>query len=124
MAWYVGGWRMGKNNKQLIEWMSYYEHKTGEPFKGWTGANFIFNEEYGFCVYIQDGTTLIIGEVCGDGWHWCSHLNNKAKELGCNKLRFWTKRNPAAFARKFGFVLTGFLDDHHILEKEVVGWAE
>ena len=102
-----------------MDWIKIYHKKTGEHLTGWPGAAFIFDDERGFCVYIKDDTTLIIGEVCGDGRYWLSYLNDKAKKLGCTKLRFWTRRNPAAFTRKFGFTLTGFSDGHSIMEKEV-----
>lgn len=104
----------------LYKWLKLYQAKTGEYPNGWPGSEFVFDEERGFCVFIQDGDVLVIGEVCGDGRFWFSYLIDKARELGCNKLRFWTKRNPAAFARKFGFVLTGFSDGHYIMEKEVL----
>lgn len=103
----------------LYEWFKRYHAKTGEYPNSYPGSEFVFDAEHGFCVHIQDGDTLIIGEVCGDGRHWLNYLTVIAKELGCNKLRFWTKRNPAAFARKFGFVLAGFSDGNFILEKVV-----
>lgn len=104
----------------LYDWLKLYHKKTGEYPNGWPGSDFVFDEERGFCVSIQDGDVLIIGEVCGGGRFWLRWLNQKAKELGCSKLRFWTQRNPAAFARKYGFTLTGFVDGHYVLEKEVV----
>jgi len=103
----------------LYEWLKLYHRKTGEYPNGWPCSDFKFEEEHGFCVYIPDGDILIIGEVCGDGLYWHKYLNRKAKELGCKTLRFWTKRNPVAFIRKYGYSLTGFVDGHHILEKEV-----
>lgn len=111
---------MGKNHKSVLEWLAYYEQRTGEYPNGWPGSEFIFDEERGFCVFIQDDSTLIVGEVCGNGRFWLDYLIQKAQELSCTKLRFWTKRNPAAFTRKFGFVLTGFSDGHYIMEKEVL----
>lgn len=103
----------------LDEWMRRYWAKTGEHLSLWPGAEFIFDGEKGFCVFITDGPRLIIGEVCGDGRYWFDFLVVKAKELDCDLLRFWTKRNPAAFTRKFGFALTGFFDGRFIMEKEV-----
>lgn len=103
----------------ILEWLAFYKKKTGESFQGWPGADFIFDAERGFCVSIKDDDVLIIGEVCGDGRHWVDWLTMMAKQQGCTKLRFWTKRNPAAFSRKFGFMLTGFSDGHYIMEREV-----
>lgn len=103
----------------LDDWLLKYHEKTKEYPNSFPGSDFVFDAERGFCVSIPDGSTLIIGEVCGDGRYWLAWLTTMAKELGCNKLRFWTTRNPAAFIRKFGFTLAGFSDGHYVLEKEV-----
>jgi hypothetical protein len=104
----------------LSDWISHYERKTGETFRGWPHAELAFDAECGFCVSIQDGDILLIGEVCGNGRYWLRFLVQKARELGCTKVRFGTYRNPAAFTRKYGFEVTGFIDGMHVLEKGVI----
>jgi len=108
----------------LNEWISCYERKTGEVFRGWPYAAFAYDAVNGFCVFIQDGDVLLIGEVCGNGRYWLQFLTHKAKELGCIKLRFGTKRNPAAFTRKYKFDVIGFIDGMHVLEKGVIDWVD
>lgn len=103
----------------LYDWIKIYHKKTGEYPNSYPGSSFIFDEDRGFCVYIQDNDVLIVGEVCGNGRYWLNCLNDKARELGCSKLRFWTNRNPEAFSRKYGFMLTGFLNGNYIMEKVV-----
>lgn len=104
----------------LYEWMQIYHKKTGEYPNPFPGSEFIFEEECGFCVFIKHHSVLIIGEVVGNGIHWLSFLNAKAKEIGCNTLRFGTRRNPKAFSRKYGFETKSHIGKLHIMEKAVI----
>jgi hypothetical protein len=100
---------------QLYDWLMLYERKTGHKFNPFLGAMIEFDEEKGFCTWKQDGKTLLAADVCGDGRHWDGFLQAKAKELGCTKIKFGTYRNPAAFTRKYGYKVVGY-----ILVKEVL----
>lgn len=76
-------------------------------------TNFTRNE-HGFASYSIEGEVLIIGNVYGDGGYWRDFFNDKAKENGCTRLRFATRRNPEAWNRKYEFECVGW-----ILEKDV-----
>jgi len=106
--------------KSLYEWLKLYYAKTNEYPNSYPGSEFIFDEEHGFCVFIRDNNVLIIGEVCGDGRYWLKFLCNKAKELGCSTLRFWTARNYKAFIRKFGFYYMEIIEGKYVLEMGVI----
>jgi hypothetical protein len=95
---------------KLQEWIAFYEKKLGHKFKPFPNSIFEFNEEKGFCVWKQDGKTLMAGDVTGDGRFWDDFLQNKAKELGCKKIKFGTyRKKPTAFTRKYGYKVVGFL---------------
>jgi hypothetical protein len=70
---------------------------------GWTEEN-----EHGFCVWRREGDALVLSDVYGDGPYWDSWATDKAREIGATKIRFTTKRDPAAFQRKYGYSLTDY----------------
>lgn len=71
--------------------------------------------EHGFATWSIDGDTLIAVNVYGDGLYWNNFMDAKAKENGCNKVRFSTRRNAEAMKRKFKFNIVGY-----VLEREVL----
>lgn len=75
--------------------------------------NFIRND-HGFSTHSIDGDVLVIGSVYGDGEYWNKFFHGVAKDNGCKKMRFTTRRNPDAWERKFDFKCVGW-----VLEKEV-----
>jgi len=78
-------------------------------------ANLIENE-HGFASYYfsEDGESIILLSVYGDGRYWDSFFEDMARENGLKRVRFVTKRDPRLFARKYGYRVTGY----H-MEKEV-----
>ena len=83
----------------------YYE-KSGDSVL--TTDNFIYNE-HGFSSHRINGENLVIVNVYGDGKYWDNFFVELVKEKGLKKIIFATRRNPAAFKRKFGYELAGFL---------------
>ncbi|MBP2644499.1 MAG: hypothetical protein H6Q67_2386 [Firmicutes bacterium] len=96
------------------KWLQFYEAKLGHKFNPFPDSNFEFDEEKGFCIWKQDGDTIMAGDVTGDGRYWDNFLQEKTRELGCKKIKFGTYRKPFGFIRKYGYHIVGF-----IMEKEV-----
>lgn len=65
------------------------------------GTNYVENE-HGFASYkVRDDSILII-QAYGDGRYWEQFFRQKAKEHKVSRCVFYTRRNPKAFARKYG----------------------
>ncbi len=71
---------------------------------GWKEEN-----EHGFCVWRRQDDILILVNVYGDGTYWNEWADDKAEELGVSTIFFATKRNPAAFERKYKYEVAGTL---------------
>lgn len=74
----------------------------------------LIENEHGFCSFRIYKNRLEVSSTYGDGEYWNAYLTQMAKQKGCTKLRFSTRRNPKAFARKYGMKMIGY-----VLEKEV-----
>ena len=74
----------------------------------------LVENEHGFMVFDIQGTTFRLLHVYGDGRYWQALAERAAKLAGCERVVFGTRRPPAAFVRRHGYKLTGY-----ILEKEI-----
>lgn len=84
------------------EWVSDYLKRSG--------ADFILLEnliccEHGFASYLVLEHEIRIVDCYGDGRFWDQFFVELACRLGKSRITFWTKRNPRAFERKFGYKL-------------------
>ena len=74
----------------------------------------IYKADKGFCVYGIDEEHLILMHVYGDGKYWDKWAEDKAKELGLDRILFATKRNPDGFCRKYKYDIIGY-----VLERKI-----
>jgi len=65
------------------------------------GANSVGNAR-GFASYKVGEKSILIIQTYGDGKYWDKFFRDKAKEHGVKFCMFYTRRNPKAFARRFG----------------------
>lgn len=99
----------------VSHWINLYNKKANQSFYIPENHIFVADSKKGFMTYEVDGDTFYVGLVAGDGRHWNSEIDRLAKKHKCKKILFGTYRNnPAAFTRKYGYKVAGF-----ILEKEV-----
>jgi len=63
--------------------------------------NYVEND-HGFASYRVQEKSILIIQMYGDGRYWERFFRRKAKEHGLKYCIFYTRRNPKAFARKFG----------------------
>jgi hypothetical protein len=96
---------------KLTEKQSKYLDKSGDE-KIFT-KNMVENS-HGFYSYSIDGDVLNIGNVFGDGRYWEEFTSSLCEENKCKTIRFATRRNPEAWARKYNYKIVG-----HILEKRL-----
>lgn len=99
----------------INQWIEYYHDKSGDLFAVDLDSPMEFSEEHGFCQYNVVDEYLVLSCVCGDGKYWDAWAINKARELGLQKILFMTYRNPAAWERKHGYKVCGY-----VMSKEVV----
>lgn len=77
----------------------------GDPTVPWEW----YQDPHGFITYYTLQGHFWILQAYGDGPYWDAWAINEARERGCSRVVFLTRRNPAAFARKFGYRCIGFL---------------
>lgn len=76
--------------------------------------NIVVND-HGFMSWVIDHEGDFFGiNVYGDGKYWDDFSIALAKQLGCKKIKFATRRNPKVWEKKFGYNIAGY-----IMEKEV-----
>jgi len=81
-------------SEQQLDYLS----RTGDPYID--KRNYTENK-HGFASYeICDNHILVI-QVYGDGKYWDKFFRDLAKEHGLQSYIFSTRRNPAAFSRRF-----------------------
>ncbi len=97
------------------KWINLYNRKSNDLYDDREGYVTIVDKEKGFCQIKDDGQTLFVLRVCGDGLFWDTFIYDEALRRGCHRIRFGTQRDPKAFVRKFGYDVIGY-----ILEKEVI----
>ena len=69
--------------------------------KAITNTNYIEND-HGFASYKIENNVLHVIQVYGDGKYWEKFFRKIAKENNVTRAMFYTRRNPKAFARRFG----------------------
>jgi hypothetical protein len=85
-----------------------------------SGDQFIYEDnivvnDHGFLSWMIDSEGAFFGlNVYGDGKYWDDFSIALAKQLGCKKIKFSTRRNPKVWEKKFGYNIAGY-----IMEKEV-----
>lgn len=95
-----------------MDYEKLFEEKSGFSMDDLQGENvYRFNTPWGFFV-VQLGRTdgiFFVYALSGDGKRLVPYILGKGKELGYKKVRFFTKRNPKAWERKYGFKQTAYV---------------
>ncbi|BBB90798.1 MAG TPA: hypothetical protein PKA28_19115 [Methylomusa anaerophila] len=74
--------------RTLVDWINWYEKKTGEKFVEKPGFNIEFHPDKGFMQWKQYGKTFLIGQIASaDNEYWAEFVKRKGKELGCKVAR-------------------------------------
>ena len=101
------------------EWLKYYEKRTGcKNLELSSDETVFFHHEYGFITFFTHDDILELHHMCGDGKQWQKLLVKIMKDYGLTKLRAFTRRNPKAWARKYGGHIRGYYMEADIKELE------
>lgn len=85
------------------EWLDWYEARRGEEVAPLPDSEFLFAPEHGFVTYRCCDDWLEVGFMgTDDAKFWIEKLITIMKLKGLSKLRFFTRRNPEAWRRKYG----------------------
>lgn len=76
---------------------------TPEILRESIAAGDVIENEHGFAVVQLTEDALLIHACCGDGKYWQEQFEMLARKGGVNKLAMITRRNPKAWARRFGY---------------------
>jgi hypothetical protein len=91
-------------------WIDLYNRKSNQPFHIPEGHRLLADLEKGFLSFEVDGEVLYVGVVSGDGRYWNEIIDQLAHKYHCKEIRFGTlRKSPAAFTRKYGYKVVGFL---------------
>ena len=91
-----------------------YERKTGDLLDAEL-PNLHEVPGHGFTSWLWDDArkTIVSIATAGDGGFWEAYYRAVARQLGAERLRMVTYRNPEAMCRRFGMRVVG-----HVLERE------
>lgn len=95
--------------KNPNEWQNWYQERTGcGDLRLHPDELVMFHPEHGFITYFVHDDTFELHHLCGDGKYWGAVIKKIAGLEGVHTLRAFTRRNPKAWARKYGGHITGY----------------
>ena len=94
----------------MEEWIERYEEGSRSRFRLSHGEQIVFEEDKGFFSYVvcEEREALEIPKMVGDGRYWAKVIKEMVKKMGLKKALFFTKRNPAAWIRRYGGKIYGY----------------
>lgn len=102
------------------EWRRWYEERGGaEDLELDEREVVLFHPEHGFVTFLTHDDILELHHMAGDGKYWQGVLARIMKAHGLKRLRAFTRRNPAAWMRKYGGRIRGWYMEADIDEMEV-----
>ena len=92
------------------EWIGEYERRTGGKFKLRDDELILFEPERGFVTFFMNYEDKCIEGhyIVGDGRFWFNEMKKIMRAVGFDKARFFTRRNPKAWIRKYGGHIRGY----------------
>lgn len=97
---------MGKTKAEWLKW--YSEHGGSEDLELHPDEAVYFHEEHGLVTWLKHDDVLEVHHMVGDGKYWAGVLKSVMRFYGLKTLRAFTKRNPKAWARKYGGHIRGY----------------
>ena len=92
------------------EWVNVYEKRTGGKFEPREDEVMFWHPERGILTVLADSAEkcLEVHYCVGDGKFWQKQIVAILRALGFNRARFFTRRNPEAWMRRYGGHLRGW----------------
>ena len=92
------------------DWVDYYEKKTGGRFVMAPDEMVLFHPRHGFLTFFlnQEDECIEVHHAVGDGKFWQAQAIRMLHVLGMERVRFFTRRNPEAWIRRYGGHIRGY----------------
>lgn len=92
------------------DWVDYYEKKTGGRFVMAPDEMVLFHPRHGFLTFFlnQEDECIEVHHAVGDGKFWQAQAIRMLHVLGMKRVRFFTRRNPEAWIRRYGGHIRGY----------------
>jgi hypothetical protein len=92
------------------EWSELYEGKSRSKIEYSRGEEVLYQPDKGFFSFVlnPDDKCLECCKIVGDGKYWQAQIIAILKHLGWSRVRFFTKRNPEAWIRRYGGHIRGY----------------
>ena len=74
----------------------------------------VVSNEHGFATWKDTGKEIFIMNCYGDGEYWKNYFYDIAKSYGYKSFKFFTKRNPDSFVRKYGAKIDGYIISYEV----------
>lgn len=91
-----------------------YKERSGDDNPVYPGKWVVDDDEKGFVIFSVDGEYMVVHQMYGDGKYWEEVVKEQARKLGKKKMRWFTKRNPKTWIRKYNAKIIGY-----VMESEV-----
>lgn len=103
------------------EWVDYYERKTGGRFVIGYDEFVLFHPRHGFMTFFvnREDQCIEVHHAVGDGKYWQEQAIRGLKALGMQSVRFFTRRNPEAWIRRYGGHIRGYYMEVRLDEARV-----
>ena len=112
-----------QNNKprRINEWLEWYEqHGGSQDLQLHPDEVIHFHPEHGLITYLIGEDILELHHMVGDGKYWAKFLKEVVMPFNhLSKLNAFTRRNPKAWARKYGGHIRGYYMEADIDEIQV-----
>ena len=107
--------------KTQEQWINWYKKRTGcEDLSLHPDELVFFHPEHGFITYLVHDNILELHHMAGDGKYWQKFIRNMLMGMyGVKKIRAFTRRNPEAWARKYGGHIRGYYMECDIDELKI-----
>lgn len=102
------------------EWVEWYESKTGGKMELAPDETVLFDPDNGFVSFFVHGDILEIHHMAAkDGVKLARSLKALMAASGLKRARWFTRRSPAAWERKYGCHVRGFYMEADIDELKI-----
>lgn len=112
--------KITKNPHTQSDWENWYKARTGcEDLRLHPEEIVLYHTEHGFVTFLTHDDVLELHHLCGDGKYWQKVILNVMKFEKLKKLNAFTRRNPKAWAKKYGGHIRGYYMECDIDELKI-----
>lgn len=102
------------------DWLNWYvQHGGQSDLHLYDDETVLFHPEHGFVSFFFHHDILEIHHLAGNGKYWQNIILNIMKLHNLKHVRFFTKRNPHAWIRKYGGHIRGYYMECDLHEAKI-----